>query len=90
MKRLLQQRPSVQAQKRHEAVAVVFQGQRVSYGELENESNQLAKMLVEAGCKRGDRIALMVPKSPAAIIGMLGTLKADCMYVPVDTSMPAA
>jgi amino acid adenylation domain-containing protein len=61
----------------------------VTYGELEAQSNQLARCLVDIGCRRGDRIALFLPKSPAAILSMLGVLKADCSYVPIDTSCPA-
>lgn len=62
----------------------------LTYGELDDESNQLARCLVEGGCRRGDRICLFLPKSPAAILSMLGTLKADCIYVPIDISCPAA
>ena len=41
-------------------------------------------------CQRGDRVCLFLPKSPVAIEAMLGTLKADCIYVPVDVASPAA
>src|SRR5206468_2685294 len=40
-------------------------------------------------CDRGDRVCLLLPKSPAAIVSLLGVLKADAMYVPVDVSSPA-
>ncbi|HEX5431831.1 MAG TPA: amino acid adenylation domain-containing protein, partial [Bryobacteraceae bacterium] len=42
------------------------------------------------GCRQGDRVALLMPKSIEALIGMFGTIKAGCMYVPLDTSSPAA
>src|SRR6185312_15911157 len=45
---------------------------------------------IEGGCKKGDRVCLLVPKSPAAIVGILGVLKADCIYVPLDPQSPAA
>ena len=87
---LLQHGPSDQASRRPDATAVVHNGARLSYEHLETLSNQLARLIRASGCARGDRVALIVPKSPDAIVGMLGTLKADCAYVPVDTSMPAA
>jgi amino acid adenylation domain-containing protein len=77
-----------QAQRRPEAVAVVFQGQPTTYGDLDLASNSLARALKAAGCTRGDRLALLLPKSPRALVAMLGALKADCMYVPVDTTNP--
>src|SRR5207249_9233502 len=52
-------------------------------------SNQLARTLKAAGCERGDRVCFLLPKSPLAIVSMLGILKADCIYIPVDPSSPA-
>jgi amino acid adenylation domain-containing protein len=69
--------------------ALVMGAERLTFGELEAGSNRLARLLIESGCRRGDRVCLLVPKSPAAILGMLGVLKADCAYVPVNVSSPA-
>ena len=74
---------------RDDAVALAMDGERLTYGELERRSNRVAALLADAGCRRGDRVALLVPKSPAAVVTMLGTLKADCAYVPVDVASPA-
>jgi amino acid adenylation domain-containing protein len=90
MSPLLQHGVSRRAAGRPEATAVVDGGVGMTYGELDALSNQLARLIRDAGCARGDRVALVVPKSHDAIVGMLGTLKADCTYVPVDTSIPAA
>src|SRR5262245_66206292 len=90
MKALLQHGPSKQADERPEATAIVDGGVRMSYGQLEALSNQLARLIRASGCARGDRVALVMPKSREAIVSMLATLKADCVYVPVDASMPAA
>ena len=62
----------------------------MTYEELERASNRLARLLKQAGCGRGDRVALLLPKSLQAIVGILASLKADCMYVPIDTSSPTA
>jgi amino acid adenylation domain-containing protein len=86
---LLQNWISKQAQKRPEAVAVVMEGQALSYGQLEHLTNRFARLLKAAGCRRGDRVCFAIPKSPAAIIAILGILKADCIHVPIDTLSPA-
>ena len=80
---------AAQAQRRPEAAALAFKGETMTYGRLEEISNQLARMLIEGGCRRGDRVCLLLPKSPAAIAGTLGVLKAGCIYVPLDPSCPA-
>lgn len=79
-----------QAQHRPESCAVVFHRQTIRYGHLDQASNQLARALRAAGCVRGDRVALLLPKSIQALVGMFGSLKAGCIYVPLDTSSPAA
>ena len=89
MTSLLQQLVTKQAEQRPEQTAIVYQQERLSCGELEEASNRLAHLLKEAGCRRGDRIGVLIPKTPAAIITILGILKADCIYVPLDTSSPA-
>jgi len=79
-----------QAERRPEAPAIVFRGRPTTYGALEQASNRLARALRAAGCIPGDRIALLLPKSPQALVAMFGVLKADCIYVPLDTSSPPA
>src|SRR5713101_3481797 len=90
MTMLLQQGATAQAQARPEASALVFKGTRLTYAELEEASNRLAHALADAGCRRGDRVGLLMPKMPAAIVAMLGALKADASYVPMDPASPAA
>ncbi len=90
MRRLLQDWLSVQAERNPDSTAIVLRDQRMGYGELEQLTNQLARALKDAGCRRGDRVAFVIPKSPAAIVAMLGILKADCIHVPIDTAGPAA
>ena len=90
MVNLLQEWVTRHAEQRPEAIALVQGDWTMTYGQLERSSNQLARALKAAGCQRGDRVGLLVPKSPEAIVGMLGTLKADCIYVPIDTANPAA
>jgi amino acid adenylation domain-containing protein len=81
---------SFQAERRPDAVAVVMREERLTYGQLDALSNQLARILRKGGGQAGDRVALLVPKSPVAIVGMLGIYKADGIVVPLDTSSPPA
>jgi len=78
------------AQTRPESVAVVCRGARLSYGALDAASSRLSRLLAEAGCRRGDRVALLTPKRPEAIVAILAILKADAMYVPLDPAGPPA
>ena len=62
MESLLQQWLTKQAEQRAEAVAVVLKKERVTYGELEEDSNRLARLLQATGCRRGDRVCFLTPK----------------------------
>src|SRR5260221_1409847 len=86
---LMQHGITAQAQAHPEATAVVFKDTRLTYGALEEASNKLGHLLKDAGCRRGDRVGLLMPKMPAAIVAMLGVLKADAIYVPMDPASPA-
>ena len=89
MTRLIQEYVTRQAERRPDAVALVLDRERLTYGELEQESNRLARLLADSGCRRGDRVTIFQPKQPAAIVSMLAALKADCAYVPIDVASPA-
>jgi len=77
------------AQARPDATAIVTPHGRLSYGAMWAASGRLARALREAGCRDGDRVAIMVPKSADAIVAMLASLRARCLYVPVDVHNPA-
>ena len=89
MPELLQEWVTLHAE-RQSGVAVVGNDERLTYAGLEEQSNQLARLLKEAGCKRGDRVCVLMPKSPMAIVSLLGIYKADCLYVPLDPAGPTA
>lgn len=88
MPELLHDWVGIQASRRPEALAVVGSDDELTYAQLEAASNRLARLLKEGGCKRGDRVCLLMPKCPAAIVGLLGIYKADCLYVPLDPASP--
>src|SRR2546427_8721548 len=68
MTSLLQQWVMQQAERRPEATALMMAGDRLTYGQLDALSNQLARTLRAAGCERGDRVCFLLPKSPLAIV----------------------
>jgi amino acid adenylation domain-containing protein len=88
--KLLQHGFFAQAEQRPEAPAIAWKGEQLSYAELAAGSHRITQLLHGLGCRRGDRVVLLVPKSPLAIQAMLGTLGADCAYTPVDLGNPAA
>ncbi len=79
-----------QAERRPEAVALVAGGERMSYGELERRSNQIARLLRASGVRPGDRVALLAPKTLPTLAAMLGIYKSDAVVVPLDEASPAA
>jgi len=90
MNRLLQDWVSQQAETRPDATAIVMGADALTYAQLETSSNRLAYLLQKAGCGKGDRVCILMPKSSAAIVSMIGILKASCMHVPIDAATPAA
>jgi len=89
MATLLHQLVTAHAIATPDRVAVVLDGERVTYAQLDARSNQIARMLRARGVGRGDRVALCMRKSPTAIAALLGIYKADAVYVPLDPSSPA-
>lgn len=90
MRTLLHQLIADRAQQQPDAPAVVTGDATLSYGALDATSNQLARALRDAGCRRGDRICLLAGKSPAAISAIVAIYKADGIYVPLDLASPRA
>lgn len=86
---LLQQYLARSAERDPDSTALVMGEERLAYGQFEAGSNRLARALLEQGCRRGDRVCLLAPKSPSAVVSLLAILKADCAYVPVDVASPA-
>ena len=70
------------------ALAVVSAGERLTYLELEERANRLARHLRARGVGRGSRAAVLLPRSPDAYAALLGILKAGAAYVPLDPEYP--
>jgi amino acid adenylation domain-containing protein len=76
------------AEKQPEAPAVEFQGESMTYGELDRRSSAIARTLLRSGVVSGDRVGLWLRKSIESVIGIYGILKAGAAYVPIDPSAP--
>jgi amino acid adenylation domain-containing protein len=77
-----------EAERNPDAVAAVFEGQRLTYAELNRRANQLANYLRAHEVMTGTRVGLLLPRSLELIVGMLATLKAGAAYVPLDPDYP--
>lgn len=77
-----------QAERTPDAVAVSFEGQHMTYRELNSKANQLARYLQQLGVEPEVLVGLCVERSSAMIVGLLGILKAGGVYVPLDPEYP--
>jgi amino acid adenylation domain-containing protein len=77
-----------QAEKTPEAVAVVFEGQQLTYRELNARANQLAHYLRKRGVGPEVLVGLCLERSLEMVVGLLGVLKAGGAYVPLDPAYP--
>lgn len=64
--------------------AIIFYGKKISYRELNSEVNRLATALIALGVEKGDRVGLMLPNLPQAVMGYYGILKAGAIVVEIS------
>lgn len=74
--------------KNPDKIAVVFEDEKLTYKELNEKANQVAHLIIQKNINEGSTIAIMIDKSIEFMIGALGVLKANCVYMPMDKSMP--
>lgn len=72
-----------------DAIAVVFEGRRLTYSELDSLANRLARKLVEFGVGPESLVAVLLPRSVELVVALLAVVKAGGGYLPVDPSYPA-
>lgn len=77
-----------QAKQTPGAVAVVFEGQSLTYEELNQRANQLAHYLGRLGVQTGSFVGICIERSLDMVVGLLGILKAGAAYVPLDPDYP--
>lgn len=71
-----------------EALALTFDGQSMTYRELDEAANRLSHLLVGAGAGPGQFVALFFPRSAEAIVAILAVLKSGAAYLPIDPALP--
>lgn len=70
--------------------ALIFEGTRISYRRLEQESNRFANLLRSLGLEKGERVMLFLPNLPQMVISFFATLKAGGVAVfALPTTRPA-
>jgi amino acid adenylation domain-containing protein len=85
---LLTQRFEDQVRKAAVSRAVTFEGESLTYAELNAKANQLARYLRAQGVGPDQLVALCVERGLDLVVGMLGILKAGGAYVPLDPNYP--
>nr|AKA59415.1 non-ribosomal peptide synthetase [uncultured bacterium AB_1383] len=78
-----------QARARPDVVALVQGPERIAYGELLERVEAVARGLIAAGVRPGERVGLLLERSAGQVVAMLGALTAGVAYVPVDPAAPA-
>ena len=78
-----------QAGRTPDQVALVFEQQKLTYGELNRRANQLAHHLRQVGVGPDVLVGLFMERSLEMVIGIYGILKAGGAYVPLDPEYPA-
>ncbi len=71
-----------------ENIALIYADQQLTYRELNEKSNQLARVLRAKGVKRDQIVGLMVERSIEMLIGIWAILKAGGAYLPIDPDYP--
>jgi amino acid adenylation domain-containing protein len=74
------------AERTPDKVALVCDGQRLTYVQIEERANQVANGLLAAGIQRGDRVAIWLPNSVEAVLAIFGILKAGATFTAVNST----
>ncbi|MEV6432972.1 amino acid adenylation domain-containing protein, partial [Nocardia sp. NPDC051463] len=70
------------------ATAIVFDGQPLSYRELDKRSNRLARLLIQRGIGPEDVVAIGIPRSPESVLAVWAVAKSGAAFLPIDPTYP--
>ena len=79
---------SEQAMRVPNSVAVVFEERQLTYAEVDQKANQVARVLQKRGVGPESLVGICLERSPEMVIGLLGILKAGGAYLPLDPRHP--
>ena len=71
-----------------EKPALVGESGAISYASLYADANRISRCLRGGGVKRHDRVVICMKRSAQVVLAMMGVIKADAVYVPVDAKAP--
>ncbi len=77
-----------QVEKTPKNIAVIFKNKKMTYKELNDRSNQLARRLKEKGVGPNSMVGVMIERSLDMIVSIVGVLKAGGAYLPIEPSYP--
>ncbi len=77
-----------QVKNRPDKTAISFEGNEITYNELDMQSDKIANVLRKKGIEKSDIVAIFLPKSLEFFINMIGILKAGATYLPLDVEFP--
>lgn len=77
-----------QVEKAPNNIAVVFEDKQLTYQELNEKANQLARVLIQKGVSNDSIVGIMLPRSLEIMIAFLAVLKTGACYIPMDPTFP--
>lgn len=77
-----------QVQKTPNNIAVICQERAITYKELNEQANQLARYLMNQGITKNDCIGILVDRTIELVIAIIATIKANAIYIPIDPDYP--
>jgi amino acid adenylation domain-containing protein/non-ribosomal peptide synthase protein (TIGR01720 family) len=77
-----------QAARNPDSVAVIYQDQRLSYQDINDQANRLAHHLIALGAGQDRPVGMCLRRSPDMVVALLGILKAGAAYLPLDPAYP--
>jgi long-chain acyl-CoA synthetase len=67
-------------------IALICDGQRLTYAQIDQMANRLAHALQAQGVQRGDRVVLFLPNSVELVVGIFAALKAGGVFVVINAT----
>ena len=75
-------------QRMGERTALLYKEENISYRQLDERSNKIARLIREKGCRRNEYVAVLMEKSADFGVSILSILKCGAAYLPIDSDLP--